>query len=194
MPQQNKEREGIYICEFVSWIEHNGKVLFLNDARMKEKEQQMKVKYPDKSERQGHGAIRWYYGLLDNQGVNKECTDFIKLNNFPPIITKAIKTGKMTYGTVQQGLLLDAIYAKRQPERDTIYAKRQPEQDAIYTKWQQERDAIYTKWQPELDAINAKWQQERDALNTKWQPEWDAINAKYWKLFRNPKNRQPQWK
>lgn len=88
------------MCNFISWIEFAGEVLFLKDSDLelwnKSKD---KPKIPDKSERCGHGAIRLYYGLKENDGIQKECTDFSKPSNFPNEIIKAIKSGLMTYAT-----------------------------------------------------------------------------------------------
>jgi hypothetical protein len=84
------------MCEFISWIKKDGKVLFLTDEMMLKKEKKMRVKFPDKSERQGHGAIRWYY-QLESGGEEKECTDFSSQKNFPIEIANAIKKGEMTY-------------------------------------------------------------------------------------------------
>ena len=58
----------------------------------------MKVKFPDLSEQQGHGAIRWFYELRDSIGLDKECRNFSSPLNFPKEIVKAIKKGQMGYG------------------------------------------------------------------------------------------------
>ena len=136
------------MSEFVSWVEFNGKVLFLDNNRMEGKEQQMKVKYPDKSERQGHAAIRYYYGIKEGDGVDKECTDFSAPTNFPPAIAKAIKTGKMTfcvnnrlYRLLTQPALAD--YEKiRQPAWNEYEKIRQPA-FAEYEKIEQQAWAEY---------------------------------------------------
>ena len=86
------------MCQYVSWIEAKGKVLFLTDKMLKIRHKKMKVKFPDLSEQQGHGAIRWFYELRDSIGLDKECRNFSNPSNFPKEIVKAIKKGQMGYG------------------------------------------------------------------------------------------------
>ena len=86
------------MCEFVSWIEFNDQVLFLTDKQIEETRERLIKWNPDKSEWQGHGAIKLYYGLHEGDGVQKECTDFSRPSNFPEEIQTAIKKGSMTYG------------------------------------------------------------------------------------------------
>ncbi len=83
------------MCEFISWIEKEGRILFLLDGDMSALDRKNWNK--DKSERCGHGAIRFLYDLGDT-GINKECVDFSAPKNFPPEIAEAIKQGKLTYG------------------------------------------------------------------------------------------------
>ena len=84
------------MCEFASWVEKGRKVYFLTDNQIfgtrKGKELQEWSGNPD--DYIGHGAIRFYYGLEQDEGINKECTDFSSPDNFPPVIVKAIKDCK----------------------------------------------------------------------------------------------------
>ena len=162
------------MCEFISAVEKRGQLKFLTgdiiqSARFKE---MAKLRMISPDDYNGHGAIRAYFGIDEGDGVNKEYTDFSSPANFPDVIVGAIKDGKMRGMGTASGLLLDAVSAK----------------------WQPERDAVSAKWQPELDAVNAKWQAERDAVNAKWQPERDAVIAKFWDFFADPSNRARAWR
>ncbi len=167
------------MCEYISWVESNGKVLFLTDKDIKiwnnAKDRPLQ---PDRSEIAGHGAIRLYYGTKNCDGINKECIDFSTPDNFPSQIVKAIKSGKMTYAPIPNGLLLDTVNAKWRTEWNAVYAKRQPEWDAVDAKWQTEWNAVNAKWRTEWNAVNAKRRTELDAVNAKWRTEWDTVNAK----------------
>ncbi len=162
------------MCNFASWIEHDNKVYFLTGNQvfntLRGKALQEWCRNPD--DHVGHGAIRYYYDLAEGVGENKECENFSKPGNFPPEIVKALKNGAMRGAPMPRGLLIDAIYAKCQPELDAIKAK----------------------WQAELDAIDAKRQAKYDAIKAKWQPELNAIYAKFWDLFAIPENRAEAWR
>ena len=87
------------MCEFISWIELDEKVFFLENADLDTKEGRELIKYlGDKVEEDlpGHGAIRHYYPELKEKGINKECTDFSSPKNFPKEIVSAIKQGKLS--------------------------------------------------------------------------------------------------
>ena len=83
------------MCEFASWIEKDGDKYFLKDSDLQTKEGRRLVKKLKDSGKYyedicGHGAIKEYYPELKN-GIEKECTDFSKLSNFPGEIVEAIK-------------------------------------------------------------------------------------------------------
>jgi hypothetical protein len=199
------------MCDFVSWIEKNGEVLFLtgediyNTKRGKELQ-----KYCGLAEDlKGHGAIRWYYGNHDGNevvlfkgGKERECTDFSNPKNFPPEIIDALKVGKMHGFIFPFSLLVkskwDAIYKEYQPKwdaidkeyqskRDAIYKEYQSKWDAIYKEYQSKRDAIYKEYQPKWDAIYKEYQSKRDAIDKEYQNElWNAFSIK--------ENRNYEWR
>ena len=135
------------MCEFISWVEFQGKILFLNDKRMSEKESKMRVKFPDKSERVGHGAIRWYYSLGDNDGVQKECTDFSSPSNFPKEIVREFKAGRMRYSIPSDFSIGQILIATSQKAYDDAIAPSQKAYaDAIATSQKAYDDAIATNF------------------------------------------------
>src|SRR4030042_1945451 len=116
------------MCQFVSWVEKRGKVCFLTGEQLfgTELGQELLPKI-SRDDYCGHGTIRAYYGIDAGDGVNRECTDFSSPDNFPIIIAMAIKAGKMRGLGFPKGLLLDAVNAKWQAERDAVDAKWQAE-------------------------------------------------------------------
>ena len=88
------------MCEFVSWIEKDGEVLFLTgeDVFHTKRGRELQKYCKSKDDLTGHGAIRWYFGKDDVPlagGKERECINFSTPNNFPKAIVKAIKCGEM---------------------------------------------------------------------------------------------------
>ena len=104
------------MCEFISWIEHNGKILFLSDKELKTKRgYKLKEYLGDKlaDDVSGHGAIAWYYKLPErNNGIHRECEDFSSPTNFPPVIVKAIKSGVFTEIGICKEILTKPAWAQ----------------------------------------------------------------------------------
>ena len=122
------------MCEFVSWIEKSPKkILFLTDDLIFNTEKgKLLQKQASKDDLQGHGAIRFYFGLESGEGKQRECTNFSDSANFPQAIIKAIKAGQM-FGMAEDppmGLLTPAAQAdykaKRAPLEADYKAKRAP--------------------------------------------------------------------
>ena len=111
--KENKKREVITMCEFLSWIKIENKVYFLTDIELKsERGKELKKYLGEKydEDKKGHGAIRWYYSLPENVGENKENSDFSSPANFPVEIVKALKKGYFSkIGTAEKMLDLSAL-------------------------------------------------------------------------------------
>ena len=81
------------MCQFVSWIELEGEVFFLDDTKLNTKEGRELLKPEYAADILGHGAIRHYYPELKHYGVDKECSNFSTPDNFPDEVVEAIKKG-----------------------------------------------------------------------------------------------------
>ena len=102
------------MCEFVSYVEKGNKIYFLTHGQVfntKKGELLQKFNGTD-TDYAGHGAIRFYYGLEQDEGANKECTDFSTPDNFPSVIVRAIKEGKMRRIGIGKGLLNGQAWAE----------------------------------------------------------------------------------
>ena len=125
------------MCEFISWIEKDGKNYFLTSADLASKRgQQLRRHCKNDDDLVGHGAIRWFYGEFKD-GIDKECTDFTDPLNFPEDITCAIKNGSF------RGLGLP-VELLSQPALADYEKIRQPAL-ADYEKIQQSALADYEK-------------------------------------------------
>ena len=85
------------MCERYSWIMIDGKAVFLtaHDVYHTKRGRELRKHTPSSDDWHGHGAIRWYEGIPNKKGVDRECTDFSSPRNFPPELALAIKDGKM---------------------------------------------------------------------------------------------------
>lgn len=84
------------MCKFISWIEKDNVVYYLNDNCLKDKKGRQLKKHISKefyNDIKGHGAIRYYYDMPYNIGINKEYTG-INIIQYPEEIIKDIKACK----------------------------------------------------------------------------------------------------
>ena len=123
------------MCERYSWIEKDGAVLFLTPYDVYETKRGKELQaYSRQSEDYvGHGAIRFYFDLSSNSGVEKECIDFSTPDNFPPDLVRAIKAGKMwDFGIV--GEMRVMLTDKAQAEYDKVRVETWAEYDKACTE------------------------------------------------------------
>ena len=113
------------MCEFLSWKEYQGEILFLTDEIIAPRLEDYKKFNPGwRDDLCGHGAIEWYHGLTDGAGKNRECTDFSSPKNFPAEIARALKNGEITYSPMPKGLLRAALDADYRAKRDALDAEQ----------------------------------------------------------------------
>lgn len=121
------------MCDFVSWIEYEGKNYWLKDKDLETKEGKKLLKEVSNGDICGHGAIRTYYaggqqkvGQKLQWGKERQCTDFSNPNNFPAEIVKCIKSGGMSRIGISLQLLNDvgkAEYKKVEGQALAEYKK-----------------------------------------------------------------------
>jgi len=170
------------MCEFVSWIEKGDKVYFLTGEQVfntrKGEALQKWCGSPD--DYIGHGAIRHYYGLEQDEGTNKECTNFSTPKNFPSVISEAIKNGKMRGLAIELQLLTKPAFAE--------YAKVKQQAYAEYKKVEQQAYAEYKKVKQQAFAEYKKVEQQAFAEYKK------VEQPAFWDIFSDPKNRKRGWR
>ncbi len=109
------------MCQFLSWIEKGDKVLFLTENQVYHTKQGKLLKeWCNDYDLIGHGAIRFYYGLEQDEGKNKECTDFSTPSPFPAKIVKAIKGGQFKGFPFPLVLLNKPLYDRYEADRKAL--------------------------------------------------------------------------
>lgn len=118
------------MCEFVSWVELDGEVLYLNDKALRDKRGRELKRYLGEKYYEdvpGHGAICWYYDIEHNQGMHRECTS-VDPADYPDVIVNDIKAGNMSMVGVNEDFLLKKAVSKyiatRKRAWDKIIATR----------------------------------------------------------------------
>lgn len=84
------------MCDFISWINYEGKVYCLTNDDLETKDGKKLLLPAVIADLCGHGGIRSYYPELAGKGTDCECTDFSTPKNFPQEIAFAIKKGKLS--------------------------------------------------------------------------------------------------
>jgi hypothetical protein len=171
------------MCEFCSWIEKKGRtkqILFLTTPLIdSEKGKKLLAGLPQ-DDLIGHGAIRRFFGLEQDDGTNHECTDFSNPSNFPAVIVRAIKRGEMRGMAMPVGLLTATAW-KAYLEAMAPAGKAYQEAKATARKAYQEAKAPAGKAYQEAKATAGKAYQEAKA-------------TAFWDLFANTENRNPAWR
>ena len=186
------------MCEFISYIEKNGEVLFLtgDDVFNTKRGKQLQKHCKSADDLTGHGAIRWYFGIDDKPlegGKERECTDFSSPANFPKPIVKAIKAGLMAGfkdGTPQE-LLTNTARA----EYDKIKNPAEAEYDKITNTAWAEYEKITNPAGAEYDKIANTARAEYDKIKNPALAEYLKItNPAFWALFADVNTRNHEWR
>ena len=213
------------MCEFVSWIEKGGKVLFLTGKQVFEtkKGENLRKWTGSVDDYTGHGAIRYYYGLEQDEGINKELTTFATTEGFPDVIIRAIKRGDMRGLAMEEELLSQqaraeckkveqqafaeyekveqqawAEYEKVEQQTRAEYEKVRQQAFAEFVKVEQQAFAEYVKVEQQARAEFAKVEQQALAEYEKVRQQARAECKKveqqaFWDIFLIPENRNPNW-
>ncbi len=196
------------MCEFVSWIEKGKKkdgtpqVFFLTGKQVYKTKRGKDIvqKQGSTEDFAGHGAIRLYWGLERDEGMDEECTDFSSPANFPAEIAKAIKDGDMAGLPFPHILLTPGVWNMKMLNSNPLVEKAYAERRKANTEWGKayaEREEADTEW----GKAYAGWE-EADAEWGKAYAEWEKAKAEWekakaevgWDLFRNPENRIKAWR
>ena len=167
------------MCEFVSWVEKGKKVYFLTTPLIESEKGSVLLKNC-REDIAGHGAIRLFYGLEQDEGTNKECVDFSSPANFPAAIVEAIKSGEMRGLGTPEGLLTPKAWAQY------LVVKQ--------TAWAQYEAVEQTAWAQYLVVKPPALAQYKAVERTAWAQYKAVEQTAFWDLFADPQNRAEVWK
>jgi len=203
------------MCKLVNWKEMtDGRILFLTADMIYHTERGKELqKYNLRKEDWiGHGAIDFYYMFNREEGVQRECTNFLTPDNFPPEIVAAIKAGEFRGLGIVEGLLNEEALAAYEKIRQSARAKYEKiEQSAWdeYKKIEQSARAKYEKirqsacdeyekirrsvWD-EYEKIRQSVCDEYEKIEQPARAEYEIISQRtFWDLFADLENRNPLW-
>ncbi len=166
------------MCEFLSWIKKGEKVYFLTKELI-ESERGKTVLRDSKEDITGHGAIRLFFGLEQDEGKNKECVDFSTPANFPESIVKAIKATEFNCFPLPRGLLLKSLDDKYWADRNPLDDKYRADLKSLDDKYWADRNPIEDKYQADRKPIEDKYRADRKSLDDKYQADRKPIEDKY---------------
>ena len=167
------------MCEFISWIEKDGKNYFLTSADLASKRGiELREHCGNDDDLVGHGALRWYYGGFEG-GTKKECTDFSTPLNFPAEIVEAIKAGKFRGMGCPEGLLNSPAQAEFDKIRYAARAEYNKIVDAAGAEYKKIKDAAWAEYEKIVDPAQAEYNK--------------IINKTFWDLYMITENRNPAW-
>jgi F0F1-type ATP synthase membrane subunit b/b' len=162
------------MCDFISYIEKGPKVLFLTNHLIYHTEKgTLLQKQASEDDLNGHGAIRFYFGLDSSEGKERECTDFSDSKNFPAAIVKAVKNGEMRGLTSNppEGMLTP----KARVEYDKVVDSARAEYDKVVDPARAEYDKV-------VDPASAEYDKVVDHARVEYDKVVDPARAEYNKV------------
>ena len=179
------------MCEFVSWIEKDGKNYFLTGADLASKRGKALRKHcRSDDDLPGHGAIRWFYGEFTG-GIDKEHTDFRNPKRFPPEIVEAIKGGLMRGMATPQGLLSQAAYAEYRKVTQAAYAEYRKVTQAAYAEYEKVTQPAEAEYRKVTQPAYAEYEKVTQAAEAEYRK---VTQPAFWDLFADPQNREHAWR
>ena len=156
------------MCEFVSWIECEGKEYFIINSDLETKAGKKLLEPEVVNDLCGHGAIKSYYPELKDRGINKECRDFSNQENFPKSVARAIKQGKLSRigicldvlndkGKKQYNKISDQALAEYTKIRDPALAEYNKINDPAWAEYTKIRDPAFIKIVKQVKYRNNNW-------------------------------------
>jgi len=211
------------MCEFISWIEHNGKLYYLTKKQLDSKKGKQLAEYCGRTEDLvGHGAIREYYGF--SGGLDRECTDFSIPDNFPDEIVSALKRGlfcgmgipleiltleaQKEYLKIEQSAykeyqrIKQSAYEEYSKIEQSAYEEYSKIEQSAYEKYSKIKQSAYKEYQriiqsayEEYSKIKQSAYEEYSKIIHSTEEEYlRIVQSAFWKLFKDPNNRRECWK
>jgi len=158
------------MCEFVSWIEKGKKIYFLTGEQVfhTDKGQSLRTWCGSVDDYVGHGAIRYFYGLEQDEGVNKEGTTFSRPDSFPEVIVSALKRGDFKGFPLPRGLLKKLLDDKYQADRKLLEDKYWADLKPLDDKYWADRKLLEDTYGADRKLLDDKYWADRKPLDDKY--------------------------
>ena len=133
------------MCEFVSWIEHDDQIYYLNDNCLRDKKGRELKKYLGnryKYDVRGHGAIRYYYDIKNNTGIDKEYTGNDR-DQYPKEIIEDIKNCNMQIIGFNLNLLSKSAWKKYKDIKQPAWKKYKDIEQPALKKYEDIKQNIF---------------------------------------------------
>ena len=182
------------MCDFISWIEYKGDVLFLTKKELETNRGRALQKHLGgqfENDVKGHGAIEWYYNLEPNSGTHKECTDFSSPDNFPNPIVSALKKGVFCGIGISEQLLTQTAWAEYEENKQTAWAEYVKIKQAALAEYEENKQPA---WAEDEEIEQTAWAEYEENRQTAWAEYEEIRQTAFWKLFMSTKNRVPAWR
>ncbi len=181
------------MCQFVSWVERRGKVYFLTGNQLfhtqKGKELLATISHNNLC---GHGTIRAYYGIDAGDGVDKECNNFSSPDNFPTIITEAVKSGRMRGIGFNSRLLSEPARVECNKACNAAGDEYNRTWDAAWAMCEKVgRETNKVEHAKVWDAALAGYERVCNAIEAEYAK---VCNTIFWDRFAIPENRAGAWR
>ena len=191
------------MCSFVSWIELEGKIVYLNDDCVRnEKGRELKRHLGNhyQHDATGHAAIRWYFDLKDNEGINKE-RQSIYVEDYPEQIVKDIKNYKMTLIGHNIRFLTDSAFKNYLAIKNPAWKDYSAIEKSAYKDYLAIKNPAYKDYSaienPALKSylaiIDFALEKYLAIKDSAWKDYLAITKSTFWKLFKLKKNRIKQW-
>ena len=202
------------MCEFISWIEFQGSVYFLDDTKLRAEKGQKLLSQCTNDDIIGHGAIMEYFGLTRHQGIHKECTYFSDPKNFPEEIVEAIKMGLFRNFGICQAILTQSAQEKynkiEQPAWENFTSELLQVPDSISESFASTvnclpKGGFQIYWQPDIffelwersatcKPMQLIWEKSTEKIESVRKTYNKIISNTFWDLVIESENRIDNWK
>jgi len=187
------------MCEFISWIEYRGEVVYLTDEDLNtEKGKELLNYIQDPNDICGHGAIRYFYDIPCGQGTDREVTNLSSPDKLPQEIVKAVKEGRMSAIGYSETLLnnkgLKKLEAIEQPTlekyeaiKEIAWKKYEAIKEIAWKKYKAIERPAWEKFEAIEQSALEKYEYEatKETAYKKYDAKVDSARKKYYATERS---------
>ena len=176
------------MCEFISWIEYRGEVVYLTDEDLNtEKGKELLNYIQDPNDICGHGAIRYFYDIPCGQGTDREVTNLSSPDKLPQEIVKAVKEGRMSAIGYSETLLNNKGLKKLEAIEQPTLEKYEAIKEIAWKKYKAIERPAWEKFEAIEQSALEKYEYEatKETAYKKYDAKVDSARKKYYATERS---------